>query len=372
MLTISQRLDDVNQRPSGFDFLRIFLSFAVVLWHSYPISYGLDARFLLPPAMKSVTGPILPMFFALSGFLVAGSLLRCKTLISFLGLRVIRIFPALTVEVLLSALLIGPLMTSLPVMEYFSNHLFYRYFYNIVGHIQFVLPGLYLDNPIPHVVNGQLWTVPYELICYVSLAIFVLFLGSKRKYAFIGLVALLLLWDASDVIRGIVTADPEPATNAFRFAVSGRLLVASFAAGVTLYIFREELPFSNLAGWACLLLGAACFQIPGYNWIAILLLSYATIWLGLTNFRKPFFLRYADYSYGIFLYGFVVQQAVAHLLPEWREWYWNFPITLLALIPLSAFSWHLIEKPCQSWRTTVFAFEAWCFTKWARLRGRIA
>ena len=61
------------------------------------------------------------MFFCLSGFLVAGSLERCRTPISFAGLRIFRIFPALVVEVLLSALILGPLLTHYSLKMYFMN-----------------------------------------------------------------------------------------------------------------------------------------------------------------------------------------------------------------------------------------------------------
>ncbi len=64
-------------RPAGFDLLRIALAMVLVFWHSFPLSYGLSAN------NDGWTGPvrpliffIVPSFFALSGFLVAGSLQR--------------------------------------------------------------------------------------------------------------------------------------------------------------------------------------------------------------------------------------------------------------------------------------------------------
>src|SRR5262249_6839314 len=113
---------------------------------------------------------LVPSFFALSGYLVAGSFERCRTIGMFIGLRVLRIFPALSVETILSAFILGPIFTIYSLGDYFSNPLLFSYLGNIVGHVQFELPGVFETNPDPHVVNGQLWTVPYELYCYIVTA----------------------------------------------------------------------------------------------------------------------------------------------------------------------------------------------------------
>jgi peptidoglycan/LPS O-acetylase OafA/YrhL len=97
----------------------------------------------------------------------------------FLGLRAIRIFPALFVEVILSALILGPLVTTLPPQLYFSDPLFFNYLLNAIGDVHFLLPGVFADNPWPRVVNGQLWTIPYELYCYCAISIIAL-IGLKR------------------------------------------------------------------------------------------------------------------------------------------------------------------------------------------------
>ena len=52
-----------------------------------------------------------------------------------------------------------------------------------------------------------------------------------------------------------------------------------------------------------------------------------------------------DYSYGIYLYGFVVQQAVTALLPSLNN-YLSVAIAMPIAIALAALSWHLVERPC--------------------------
>src|SRR3954469_20986741 len=110
MLSFADRLAVSRNRPAGFDYLRISLAVAVVCQHSMNTTLGIDKTLeLLSSPFRAPVAMILALFFALSGFLVTGSLLRCKSLISFLGLRALRLIPALAAETILSAIIIGPL-----------------------------------------------------------------------------------------------------------------------------------------------------------------------------------------------------------------------------------------------------------------------
>src|ERR1700761_9702307 len=103
---LSFQLSTAHGRPSGFDYMRIVLSISVLASHTIVTSYGIEAeKALWASPVGILLRFIVPMFFILSGFLVAGSLDRSKTLIMFMGLRVIRIIPALFTEVLISAII---------------------------------------------------------------------------------------------------------------------------------------------------------------------------------------------------------------------------------------------------------------------------
>lgn len=135
---VSERIADTGGRASGFDYLRFILAASIICFHSVVTSYGVQAQSAVNASpLGSVFRPLLPMFFALSGFLVAGSLERAPNLVVFLGLRVFRIFPALIVDTAVSALLIGTLFTQLPLPEYFSDVRFNEYFLNILGWIHY-------------------------------------------------------------------------------------------------------------------------------------------------------------------------------------------------------------------------------------------
>lgn len=119
MVTIAARYFAAEGRPRGFDYLRFYLAVSIVVWHAVEINNGRQAETEIWNSMiRPIIGMILPMFFALSGFLVAGSLTRSETIVSFLYLRVIRIFPALVVEVTLSAIVLGSLFTTHWFVDY--------------------------------------------------------------------------------------------------------------------------------------------------------------------------------------------------------------------------------------------------------------
>ena len=156
----------------GFDFLRIFLASSVLLSHSVlltghgretvssPQSPFYDLRFLIMPA-----------FFALSGFLVAGSIFRVRNVSTFMMLRGLRIYPALIVEIVLSVFLLGFIVSDYSLVDYIKDKKLWLYIANISGlFIHYELPGVFQDNPFKNIVNGSLWTVPAEMKCYISLA----------------------------------------------------------------------------------------------------------------------------------------------------------------------------------------------------------
>ena len=162
-VNLAERLIATKGRPSGFDYLRLGLAISVVMWHTTATTYGLPVKprdDLWPQSpLHALFSATLPMFFALSGYLVAGSLERSKTILTFIGLRVIRIYPALAVEVALSAFLIGTAVTTLPLAAYFRDPLFWKYLLNVTGHIHYSLPGVFENNPWPEMVNVQLWGI---------------------------------------------------------------------------------------------------------------------------------------------------------------------------------------------------------------------
>jgi peptidoglycan/LPS O-acetylase OafA/YrhL len=310
---------------------------------------------LLATPLRAPIALILPMFFGLSGFLVAGSLLRSKSLIEFVGLRILRIVPALAVEVLLSALLLGPLLTSFSLVNYFSDPQLYRYFLNILGDIHYELPGLFLANPVPKVVNIQLWTIPVELKCYVALSVLATIGVSFSRRVFLAVLG------AGQVllISYVWAQNPDPA-----IIVRGPTLVFCFLCGVGAYLWRDRIP-ANPAVALCSL--ALCLVLLRNSQTDILVAApavYLTCYLGTLNPTKLWPLQTGDYSYGVFLYGFPIQQAFSPLGPVAWHWWQNILICVPASLLVAICSWHLVEKKALALKATIRHLENAIISRW--------
>lgn len=368
--TIGERVAETGGRTTGFDYLRIGLALAVMVWHSFPISYGKPFEtMVLGGWARPLVAFILPAFFALSGFLVAGSLERNTSLLRFAALRAIRIMPALGVEVLLSALILGPLLTTVGLVAYLSDGEFHEYFLNVFGIIHFDLPGLFETNPIPRIVNGQLWTIPYELECYAALAALAA-LGLVRRPGLM-LAAVMSLQLAAIIVtyQPIVFGSPLPELGG---VFSGRLLVMSFLWGVVLFRLRDFVPFSGALAAVALLVSVALMLVPLGDALAPLPIAYAVAYLGLQQPRTTPIVTLGDFSYGIFLYGFAVQQTVASFGAWTHQWYINLALAVPLVTLFAAFSWYGVEKPALALRKRLSVFDpvdAWIGSAQGRLRG---
>lgn len=285
------------------------------------------------------------MFFALSGFLVTGSLQRVK-LHQFMTLRLARLFPALVVEVARSALIIGPLVTDVSTQNYFSNTLTWNYFFNIVGFIQYYLPGVLVHNAYPDFINGQLWTIPFEFECYFSLVvIYLLSITVRREWFVAAVVTLCVVATAYTAIthRGISYDNHVP----------GRMLVISLLAAVSIYLYKDKLPMSNVAGLACLAVSVALLEYPELCFLAPFPVAYVADWLGL---MRPPAIPFDDLSYGVFLFHFPVEQTIMYLLPTIHDWWLLAVLALPLTVGFAWLSWTLIEQPVLSRKREILAY----------------
>jgi len=337
--TIFSYMEGIKGFTTGFDYLRFGLSLAVLVWHSYLFTHGLDQAYAIAEwGTGRLTYWILPMFFALSGFLITSSLTRTPSIKKFLWLRFIRIYPALTVEVILSALFLGLLSTTFTLRDYFADPIFFRYLLNILGWIHYELPGVFLDNPQPNIVNTSLWTVPFELECYIVLTVMALFGLRKWPGTFLLLFVLACaIKTGMNVFHPI--AEGTPAN------VRGRHLVLFFLAGVLININRKKIPLSGVWALVCAVLGAACLYNYQFIYLAPFPIAYITVWLGLRRPQKIPVVMDGDYSYGIYLYAAPIQQAVWHFTSFGKTYAGNVILSLILVSIFAAFSWHAIEKP---------------------------
>lgn len=296
-----------------------------------------------PKGLKGLGRPItlalVPMFFALSGFLVSGSAFRTTELRRFLGLRALRILPALIVEVVLSALILGPFFTTVSLDLYFKSPLFWSYWLNILGEPHYYLPGVFEGTSTGNKVNSNLWTLPFELGSYALMSVLILtgLMRNRRAFALLFLIATAILIIANMAFGFQVVEAHLP----------GEVAVYYFAVGVGFYLFRYDIKFSEI--WA---IGAAAFayflmMFTNTVYLYPLLLTYITIFIGLFPFPQFKLLKSGDYSYGVYLYGYPVTQAIIAGFPAIKGSVLATSLSAIGITCLfAAFSWHAVEKHC--------------------------
>lgn len=353
-MTLGERLEAVGGRPAGFDYMRLVLSTMVLAWHSVVTSYGPAMQDSAASGLARAPAALtMPLFFCLSGFAVTGSLERSRTLVGFMGLRILRIYPALLVAVLAATFVVGPLLTTYPLGAYFSDPVTWRYFAGVTGVVAYELPGVFLDNPNPVRVNGQLWTVPFDMFCYSLFAALAALGLVKRRRAF--LVAALVIWAAAAawfLARHGLSPDR-------RFQnVPGSFLIVFFLAGAAVYLYRDRLPWSGWLAAVAASASLALFCVPVWgDLFAAPGVAYLMAYLGLLNPRKHAVLKVADLSYGVFIYGYLIQQCLMTLGPWTHRWWVNLLLTFPIVWTVALLSWRYVEKPALRQRTLLFALE---------------
>ena len=321
----------------GFDALRIGLALCILIFHAIQNAHGKAYVDYVPDAAHPFVLALLPMFFALSGFLVTGSAIRTRSVQVFLTYRGLRIFPALTVEVTLSALLLGPLLTTLPLSQYFSDREFFEYFGNIVSIIRYTLPGVFADNPVPDIVNVSLWTLRPEFYCYLFMAgLIVSSIVYHRVWysvLFVSATAILALMNAQSGFGNPTTTFPW------------HVILYYFFIGIAAFHWKDRIPLHFGLFATALILSYWMLPTPGLTYVAAFPLTYCLVYLGMLKVPRIPLLQNGDYSYGIYLFHFPIQQSLVQVFPGLREWWLLLPVAACLTILFAAGSWHWIEKP---------------------------
>jgi len=335
-------------RDNNFNLLRMVAASAVLVTHSFAIQSGSPATEPLRASLgMSLGGIAVDVFFVASGFLVAASMLKRRSVADFVRARVLRIYPAALVMCVLTVFVLGPLVTTVGLAEYFQSMATWKYFAKcatLIAGVSFELPSVFASNPYPNAVNGSLWSMPWELRMYLILVLLWAMAGfvrSQREQWFRkGVVALGVLGLELALVQEFA---PFAKTEAFR-------LLAMFFLGGTLHVFAARIPMKMAGGViAGAMLAVGAFAGPKvFPTVWMLTAPYAVLWCAYVprGFVRAYN-RVGDYSYGTYIFAFPLQQLVMLLKPSASV----AEVTILAAIGtlvLAMLSWHLIEKPCMA------------------------
>ena len=324
--------------------LRWFAAGLVLYGHAF-VFLGLPEPLFLQWVPMGPLGVYI--FFAISGYLVAQSWERDPHVLRFLAKRALRIFPGLAVCTLLSVLVLGPLLTTLDAGTYWRNEHTRGYLTNMVLYITYHLPGVFANNRLPHAVNGSLWSLPVEFFMYLLLALLGLLAAvfkavSNRLMAWaVGVMALVFMLLAALWAGTTTEALVIYRTDLRQVPMCG----VYFLVGASLFCFKltKYFTLSNvllaLVLWLCLGVQPHWFAMAA--WVV---LPFVVLAFGLA--RQPWLVRMhaRDYSYGIYIYAFPVQQTLVSFWPQMPLTAYLLS-TLVITAALAALSWHFVEKP---------------------------
>lgn len=340
-MTIQEKLAANLYKGPGFDRVRLIAAMIVVLHHcsTYAVpQISHDYLFWYSQEFINFGFFAVTVFFALSGFLVTPGLLRTGDVLTFTVHRFLRIMPALSATVFIAIFVAGPLLTRHSLRIYFTDLETYLYLKNLVFSAVHSLPGVEMANGKPIIVNGALWTLYFEVLCYASLVMMSLSgVLAKRSYTFGVFVTIyvvnVLLWYWPS-LYSVVPGRVEIFISLFVY----------FAAGICIFRLSDIIPWSlNAAVITAVLIGVGLPLGVGVIVMPICV-PYLIIYLGLSQvFGKAQFK--SDYSYGLYIFHAEVLTFVLIMFPSLRNVFLATPLVALVSLSMAFLSWNLIEAP---------------------------
>ncbi|MBB5642817.1 acyltransferase family protein [Cryobacterium roopkundense] len=329
---------DAHQpRDNAFNLIRLVLATLVIVSHSWPISgFGQDPQLGdMKLGMFAVGG-----FFAISGFLITKSRMR-TALWPYLWRRALRILPAYWVCLVFTGFVAAAIAGALNGGWSVQDGLHYVVSNADMRNGDLLVGDTLVGSPIDTIWNGSLWTLRYEIGCYVLVGLLLLsgFVRARRW----PLLALFAAATAFAFIEGF----RQDSGNLQNIA----LLVPFFLAGAVVFVYSDIVPLSGTLGVAASLLVVALCVLGVGRELAALPLAYAMIWVATV---LPAVLRRLgsrnDYSYGVYVYAFPVQQLLVLAGATQFGIVFFIAASFLSTAPLAVASWWLIEKPAQTFK----------------------
>ncbi|MBV6696422.1 acyltransferase [Kitasatospora aureofaciens] len=356
-----------SSRANSFGLLRLLLASSVVVSHTIPLAWGKPDPLWSWSGEQTDVGKFAVVgFFVLSGFMITGSGARI-TPGRYAWHRALRILPGLWGSILVSALVI------LPLLYHWQHGTFSGYWHHPQGPWNYITgtwntsistgwdisgviaDGMHRGTNFNPGINGALWSLKYEILCYILVGLMGAAGVLQRARKFVPLIVLVLgLVILRDwVLAGFGRGIPRNIYEVVQVPIFAEMqtyaliyLVYAFMIGATFQLYRERIVIHDgLAALCAIALGVSMFTgglfVFGYPAFAYLLL-----WLAI-RLPGPFqkIGRKRDYSYGIYIYGFTVQQALAILGYAKYGKPAYFALTMAGTVVLAALSWHLLESP---------------------------
>ncbi|SFQ59955.1 acyltransferase family protein [Hymenobacter arizonensis] len=350
-----------NGYQNNFDFSRVVLATIVVFCHSYVIY---DGSLLREPLWRLSNHQLtlgtfaINFFFVISGFLISQSWDRSRSFNSYFKKRALRIYPGFIFVCLACAFLFAPLGRTAPttIAEYWSSIDFKHLALRTLTLREPILPETYKTLPYPGSINGSLWSISYEFICYILIPVCALLGIFQQRGRVLLIFLVVLLINIVDYkayhLGGANTPFGFSLLPQFIQAHSNKWLTLThlllpFVGGMCFYTYRQYVPRSiYLVALSAVVL---VLTLRWFNFFEVAQSVFGAYVLFYFVFnekvRLHHFAKYGDFSYGIYLYGWPVQQLVMLYAGHRIGVHGLFLVSMVIVMPCAAISWFLIEKP---------------------------
>lgn len=319
---------------NSLDLLRLVAATLVLYSHQYVLLGFPEPSFL---GMTTFGGAGVSIFFFLSGFLVWSSWVRDSDIKRFFIRRSLRIFPGLWLVVFITVFFFGPALSNFSLTDYFTSTETWRYLSTAVLLVRKGLPGVLNGNPFPQAINGSLWTLPIEFLCYLTVAVVGSVQLAQKNWLLGGCLCLVALG-----------ATLGPAMVGERF-IPHFEMVAFFWWGAWYGHLSRNLSTHSKWDWVLSVLALLVFLTLGSRGVertSMLLFAGGLVIIARkVSIGAPLTDRLGDLSYGMYIFAFPVQQAFIQLAHD-RNWAFETYLasSFLVTAGLAYASWHCIEK----------------------------
>ena len=326
--------DRLRDRANNFDLLRLVAALAVIVSHSFALVGDAEPLHHFHTTLGSTA---VLVFFAVSGLLVRRSWEHDPRPRAYWTKRVLRMWPALAVGTTATALVLGPLVTTAPLRDYFSSWETWTYpvGFLLMSPFGAELPGVFAHHPVARTVNGSLWTLHVEVMAYALLFLMAWSGLLRRRLTLTVLTSVMVLWAAS------IATPSQPDLGAVN-------AVAAFAVGACAYSWRDQLVLSHRG--ALLAFATCCAAAEGPDALRVATwtvgAAYLSLWFacGTPVLVSPL-TRWGDASYGLYIFAYPVQQTLVQALGRdtspWTVMLLATPLVWL----LASWSWRFVESP---------------------------
>lgn len=338
---------------NNFGALRLYLATTVFLYHIFALSQnehlwalsGLDPEF-------AVRG-----FFVVSGYLIAGSAMRARTVGDYWRNRALRILPAYWAALILGVLLAAVSVQPLDLSKLWSGATA-RYLVANLIFLNFLAPDIppaFAQNAY-HAINGSLWTIKIEVGFYVIAPLLVRLFSWRRP-----LLWLVIIYCAS--VAYLVSLEQlYVLTGKDSFLFLARQLpgqMSYFAVGMAWHLVTNR----NQANLARIFFaGSALFLVARYvspvsPWLTPMAIGAMILSLAYWPCRLSRLEDFGDLSYGVYVYHFpVLQTMIAFgIFASTSSAIGGAVLAVGAVFILAAMSWFWLERPLLNTKRPVAA-----------------